>query len=102
MVADWLECAVLDGIVELTLEQHGTRDERYLRVVKLRGSGFRDGSHAFRITQAGLQVFPRLITPPVPSGYYPQPERLQSGVSGLDPMIEAGWLRGTSTLVAGP
>jgi circadian clock protein KaiC len=29
-------------------------------------------------------------------------ERLESGIHGLDDMIEAGWLRGTATLVAGP
>lgn len=102
MISELPEFAVADGIVELTREQQGMRDKRLLRVVKLRGSGFRDGAHPFRITADGLQVFPRLITPPLPPDYSPSAERLESGISGLDEMIETGWLRGTSTLVVGP
>lgn len=101
MVTKQPEFAVADGIVDLKREQHGTRDDRYLRVVKLRGSNFLDGYHAFEITAGGLEVFPRLLTPPVPVGYEPVAERLSSGIDGLDRMIETGWLRGTSTLVTG-
>jgi circadian clock protein KaiC len=102
MVTHRPEFAVADGIVELVREQRGTRDERYLRVVKLRGSDFLDGYHAFRITAAGLEVSPRLITPSGPLDYAPSTERLGSGIAGLDEMIATGWLRGTSTLVGGP
>lgn len=49
MVTHLPEFAVADGIVELTREQHGTRDDRYLRIIKLRGSNFLDGFHSFRI-----------------------------------------------------
>jgi circadian clock protein KaiC len=96
------EFAVADGILELTREQRGTRDDRYLRVVKLRGSGFLDGQHAFRIGASGLEVFPRLRTPDLAADYETSAERLSSGIPGLDRMIETGWLRGTSTLVTGP
>jgi circadian clock protein KaiC len=96
------EFAVADGILELSREQRGTRDDRYLHVVKLRGSGFLDGQHTFRIGSSGLEVFPRLLTPAAPSEYKSVSERLSSGIAGLDAMIEAGWLRGTSTLVLGP
>ena len=96
-----LEFSIADGIVELSREQTGSRDERFLRIAKLRGSAFRSGSHAFDITGAGIRVYPRLLGPPGDS-YELATERLQSGIQGLDEMIEAGWLRGTSTLVAGP
>ncbi|HKE14152.1 MAG TPA: ATPase domain-containing protein, partial [Kofleriaceae bacterium] len=91
-----------DGIVEFTRAQLGTRDDRYLRVVKLRGSAFLDGHHFVRITRGGLEVFIRMVTPAVSEAYVTTPERLASGVAGLDEMIERGWLRGTSTIVAGP
>lgn len=97
-----VEFAIADGILELRRQQWGARDDRTLRVLKLRGSAFRDGSHAFVITSEGLQVFPRLLQPAEVGGYEPDPGRLRSGIGGLDDMIEAGWLRGTSTLVAGP
>jgi circadian clock protein KaiC len=41
------EFAVADGMVELARKKHGTRDERYLRVLKLRGSNYQEGLHAF-------------------------------------------------------
>ena len=96
------EFAVADGILELSRTQTGSRDERFLRIVKLRGSGFLEGSHFFRITRSGLDVFVRLVAPDAPPDQQVVAERLASGIAGLDRMIETGWLRGTSTIVAGP
>ena len=96
------EFAVADGILELRRLQSGSRDDRFLQVMKLRGSSFLDGEHAFTLSAAGLTVYPRLVGPAGPARYDPTPQRLQTGISGLDAMIESGWLRGTSTLVAGP
>lgn len=102
MCARLPEFAVADGVVELMREQHGSRDFRFLRVVKLRGSNFLDGYHTVQITKHGLKIFPRLVTPKVEPAYHPIEERLSSGIQGLDAMIESGWLRGTTTLVRGP
>lgn len=100
-VAQLPEFAVADGILEMRRTQIGSRDDRFLQVIKLRGSGFRDGEHAFTLSRRGLTVFPRLVGPPA-GRYEPAMERLQTGIDGLDAMIESGWLRGTSTLVVGP
>jgi circadian clock protein KaiC len=102
MVSNLPEFATADGIVDFSREQQGTRDDRYLRVLKLRGSDFLGGYHFFRITKGGLEVFIRLITPRTPTVHQAAHERLTSGVDGLDRMIETGWLRGTTTLVEGP
>ncbi|MGZ8378703.1 MAG: RAD55 family ATPase [Gemmatirosa sp.] len=96
------EFAVADGIVELSRRRLGNRDERYFRVYKLRGSRYLEGAHAFRITSAGLDVYPRLVSPQMPEGYEPATERLSIGVRGLDEMLEGGLWRGTTTLLAGP
>jgi circadian clock protein KaiC len=96
------EFAVADGIVELTREQTGSRDGRYVRIVKLRGSGFLDGIHAFDITAEGLDIQPRLVSPRSAADYTVSPERLRSGIAGFDGMIENDLLRGTYTLVLGP
>src|SRR6185369_8077497 len=63
------EFAVADGIVELARNALGTRDQRYLRVLKLRGSSYQQGSHAFTITTAGVQVYPRLVSPVAAASY---------------------------------
>ena len=67
-ISSYPEFAVADGIVEFARHKHSTRDERFLRVSKLRGSGYLEGLHGFRITPAGLEVYPRLVSPPVPGG----------------------------------
>jgi circadian clock protein KaiC len=102
MMSDLPEFAVADGIVDLTRLEHGSRDERFLRVLKLRGSGFLSGHHPVRLGRGGIEAFRRFVTPAAPLDYHPALERLRSGISGLDQMIATGWLRGTATLVAGP
>ncbi|HEV2644470.1 MAG TPA: ATPase domain-containing protein, partial [Candidatus Elarobacter sp.] len=76
------EFAVADSIVQLERNPLGARDERYFRVLKLRGSGYREGQHAFRITNNGLRIFPRLVTPSITT-YAPVLERTSTGIEGL-------------------
>lgn len=96
------EFAVADGIIQLLRSPQSSRDERFMRVVKLRGSDYREGLHAFRISDAGLRIYPRLVTPHLPERYTVIPERVTTGVPGLDPLIKGGFWRGSTTLVAGP
>ncbi len=96
------EFSVADGMIELARKKHGTRDERYLRVLKLRGSNYQEGLHAFRITGDGLEVFPRLTSPITPLAYTPKDERLSTGVEGLDQMLAGGFWAGGATLLEGP
>jgi circadian clock protein KaiC len=96
------EFAVSDSVIQLARQPLGTRDERFLRVLKLRGSAYREGRHAFRITGDGIQLFPRLISPRMATSYTPRLERTSTGVPGLDEMLEGGFWGGTTTLVIGP
>jgi circadian clock protein KaiC len=95
------EFAVADSIVQLERNALGVRDERYFRVLKLRGSGYLAGQHAFRIESRGLRIFPRLVTPAFES-YTPTLERTDSGIEGLDAMVGGGLWRGSTTLLVGP
>ena len=54
------EFAVADAIIALHANRTAERELRVLQVLKLRGSGFRTGEHAYRIGPDGLDVFPRL------------------------------------------
>jgi circadian clock protein KaiC len=96
------EFALADGIVEMARERLTTRDERFFRVLKLRGSGYREGQHAFRITSHGLDMYPRLVTPRIPEGYQLSLERVPTGVPGLDEMLDGGLWCGSATLLVGP
>ncbi len=102
MISVLPEFAVADAMVELARHKSGTRDERYLRVLKLRGSGYQEGLHAFRLGTAGLEVFPRLRSPAVPANYDKLEERVSTGVAVLDDMLGGGMWSGATTIIQGP
>jgi len=99
---------VADGL--LWLEQSLDRNSmvRKLQVMKMRGQSPIPGLHTFRITNDGIQVFPRVIvqrqeSPSPAAGATRRPqERLSSGVEVLDDMLGGGIPAGYSVLLAGP
>jgi circadian clock protein KaiC len=95
------EFAVADSIVEFARQPLTTRDERFMRVLKLRGSSYQEGQHAFRIRSSGLELYPRLVAPRVPEEYESLAERLPTGVGGLDELMGGGPFAGSTTLVVG-
>jgi circadian clock protein KaiC len=97
------EFAVADAIVALDIKQVGEREMRTLQVLKLRGSNFRSGQHAYRITEDGFKVFPRMADVLNESAYELRAERSATGIAALDELLgEAGYWSGSTTLVAGP
>lgn len=95
------EFAVADGIIQFMRSAQSTRDERFLRVLKLRGSGYSEGLHGFRISSRGLDIYPRLVSPKVPEDYNTSPIRIATGVDGLDELMGGGLWTGSSTLIVG-
>ena len=100
--SDAPEFAVADAIVSLGTDRVADRDRRVLSVIKLRGSSSLSGKHAYRLSSAGMRVFPRMADPVEPDRYHGTHERMSSGVPALDAMLSDGYYRGASTLVAGP
>ena len=96
------EFAVADAIVLLSSQRTAEREVRFLQVLKLRGSGFLSGRHAYRLSADGLELFPRLADPVDTDDYGSSPARISSGVAPLDVMLADGYIAGASTLVAGP
>jgi circadian clock protein KaiC len=101
-VALFPEFAVADGIVEFARQKRSTTDERFIRVSKLRGSGYLEGLHGVHISAAGFKIYPRLVSPSIPEEYSTKRERVSTGVEGLDTMLHGGVWRGSTTLIAGP
>ncbi|MGZ8702593.1 MAG: RAD55 family ATPase [Gaiellaceae bacterium] len=96
------EFAIADAIVSLASTRSGEREARWLRVMKLRGSDFAPGQHAYRISADGIDVFPRLADTPDVGDYALTGQRLSSGIAALDEMLADGYRPGASTLCAGP
>ena len=96
------EFAVADGIISLATDRVSERTLRLIEVTKLRGSDFRSGRHAYRLSTDGITVFPRLADPVGEKDYRLSEDRTSSGITPLDTMLAGGYWPGSSTLVAGP
>jgi circadian clock protein KaiC len=98
---------VADGILWLTQNLQRNSMVRKMQVVKMRGQAQAPGLHTFRISDAGIQVFPRAIIQQVTTV---EPsikaatgeERVPMGIPGLDEMLGGGLPVGYSLLVVGP
>ncbi|MGI9044055.1 MAG: RAD55 family ATPase [Gemmatimonadaceae bacterium] len=92
---------VADGVLWLSQAIDRNSVVRKLQVVKSRGRSPMPGLHTFRITDGGLQVFPRI--PEQAGGREPQArERLSTGISGLDEMLGGGVVMGDAVMFTGP
>ncbi len=98
------EQTMVDGVIALTDRTVGLRAVRDLEVRKLRGTGYMRGRHAFRISDAGITVYPRVEAVLATSEMAASADRsrLESGVLGLDAMLHGGVLAGSTTMVLGP
>ena len=85
-----------DGVIQL----ESTRDARSISIRKLRGSDFQGGCHSMRLTDHGMEVFPRLMPARHARHYVKEP--ISSGVRELDALLQGGIERGTVALVSGP
>ena len=97
--------SIADGLLALSQSVYRNAMVRKLQVLKLRGQASSPGIHTFRMTGAGIQVFPATV-PSSPTGVaaaLPESrQRLAMGVPGLDAMLGGGLPAGYSLLVAGP
>jgi circadian clock protein KaiC len=89
---------ITDSVVLLEARTYDTALARTLRVVKYRGSGFVANAVPMIIGPSGIEIVPSQGTResfPVFS------ERVSSGVSRLDAILDGGYIRGSSILVTG-
>ena len=93
---------VADGLLWLSQSIDRNSVVRKLQVKKLRGQASMPGLHTFRITGAGLQVFPRTFGLMAKETKQAPTRRISIGVPGLDEMLGGGIPVGDSILVSGP
>jgi circadian clock protein KaiC len=93
--------SIAHGVIgmERTHREYGV-ERRRLRVVKLRGSTFREGYHDYTIETGGVTVYPRLV-----AAHHREREpegEIPSEIPALNVLFGGGLTRGTSTLILGP
>jgi circadian clock protein KaiC len=87
---------ITDGTILLGETTHG----RTIGVPKFRGSAVRNGEHAYRITDNGMEVYPEL-EPSQHDGDY-SADHISAGVPEIDELLNGGISRGTVTIISGP
>ena len=92
---------VADGVLWLTQATDRNSVVRKLQVVKARGRAPMPGLHTFRITDDGLQIFPRIPEQTLQRPLHKR-ERQTTGVPGMDEMIGGGVIGGDAVLLTGP
>ena len=86
-----------DCILNLETAPEGLRT---VDIAKYRGSGFRSGRHSLRLSNRGMQIFPRLMPDIHGRAFVAAP--LSSGLPELDALLHGGLERGTITIISGP
>jgi circadian clock protein KaiC len=92
---------VADGILWLSQATDRNSVVRRLQVIKTRGRAQMPGLHTIRITNAGLQIYPR-IPEQTRKRALPKRERLSTGVPGMDEMLGGGVIAGDAVMLTGP
>jgi len=93
---------VADGLYWLYQQVERNAIVRKMQIIKLRGQASVPGLHTFRITDAGLQAFPRNFGLTGRTDKTRERRRLSCGIAELDEMLGGGIPAGDSLLVAGP
>jgi circadian clock protein KaiC len=98
----YAEFAIADGILRLGAEKQELTSVRQVEVLKLRGMDYVSGIHFLEISEKGASVFPR-VRAPEQADVVPvqKPERVSTGVDGLDELFGGGIQRLGTTLLQG-
>jgi len=98
---------VADGILWLSQNLHRNSAVRKMQVIKMRGQSQATGLHTFRVSDKGIEVYPRAI---IKEGTdikttiadSDMGKRVPIGVTDLEEMLGGGLPAGYSVLVVGP
>ena len=93
---------VADGLFWLSQSVERNSIVRKMQVIKMRGQNTVPGMHTFRITDDGVQTFPRTFGLNTQSDVVKGERRLTTGIAGFDALLNGGIPEGDSVLLAGP
>jgi circadian clock protein KaiC len=103
-IGDLQTHSVAHGVIRLEkLQRSYGVTRRHLEIVKVRGTGYREGFHDYTIERGGMKVYPRLLVRDADdsAGVEPGPI-VRSDLAELDRMTGDGIDSGSSTLILGP
>ena len=92
---------VADGIFSLLQDVDRNSMVRKLQVIKMRGMSAMPGLHTMRISETGVQVYPRMPSNAADVHVWSN-ARASTGMQALDEMMAGGIPRGDAVIIAGP
>ncbi len=96
--------SVVDGLVTLHQREQSGEQQRFIQIVKMRGTEHSRDEHTFEITPDGIEVFAPRLTIRREDRAARGPavaQRLETGISKLDDLLGEGIPLGSSLLVSG-
>ena len=99
------EETIADTVIRLRLEEVSRATVRSIQIIKSRGHDFQMGRHTFKIVDGrGIEAYRRVQAPRRnrdDAAAFDPTTRVTSGVPGLDPLVNGGYLLGSTTVIAG-
>jgi circadian clock protein KaiC len=98
--------SIIDGIVSLRIRQESGEHQRFIQVVKMRGTDHSRDEHAFAINNSGVEIYATRVTiqrrpfsDKMDKGQGPY--RTKLGILDLDKLLGQGMPSGSTFLVSG-
>jgi circadian clock protein KaiC len=92
--------SIVDALVMASQREQSGEQQRFIQIIKMRGTEHSRDEHSFVITANGAEVFAPRVTIQR-EDREPAAERLKTGISKFDALLGEGIPRGSSLLIAG-
>jgi circadian clock protein KaiC len=96
--------SIVDGLITVEQRESSGEQQRFIQVIKMRGTEHSRDAHPFVITKSGIEIFASRVTlrrePEVESSNT-RTLRCDTGISKLNELLGEGIPRGSSLLLAG-
>ncbi|HEY0475998.1 MAG TPA: ATPase domain-containing protein [Kofleriaceae bacterium] len=94
--------SIVDGVCVLSQREAFGENQRFLQIVKMRGTNHSREEHSFAISRSGIDVFaPHVLIRREPAAIGTRAERCLTRISKLDELIGTGIPWGSSLLLSG-
>lgn len=96
--------SIIDGLVTMSQRTQSGEEQRFIKLVKMRGLAHSRNDHSFRITESGISIFAPRLTIQHRAPSEPAEENASlcvTGIPKLDDLLGGGIPRGSSVLLSG-
>jgi circadian clock protein KaiC len=93
--------SIVDGVIVLSQRESMGEEQRFCKIVKMRGTDHSRDEHPFVITPNGLEMFASRVGIKREALPERQPDRCKTGIPRLDDILGPGIPWGSSLLIAG-